>query len=1037
MRNARGTDLTLHAMTVRCPTCDRMLELPHGAVEAGAEFLDTLAAVECPHCGLVAVEPHLDPTVTYQQEHRKLARVGHFVPLRLLGQGSSGEVWLADDVNLGRKVALKLPRSYDPQSISLSFEAKTAANLNHPNIVSIYEIGVEGDQVFIASEFIDGMTLRDYLSAGKPTVARAIDLLQRISRALHYAHQQGIVHRDVKPANILLDREGQPYVTDFGIAKRLHADATISSEGQIIGTARYMSPEQAGGRTKETDHRADIYALGVMLFEMLTRDVPFRGNVRAILDQKITHDSPSPRTLDPSIPRDLETICLKCLEREPEKRYTSAQELVDELDRFTAGAPIRARPISRAERVWRWCRMRPAIAGLLVSLFLSLSLGLIGVTFFWRQAARSAEVSRQSLYRSQMNLASVHLSNGDTAGVREMLSRVASNPELAPLRGFEWYHYHGLTLPLVLVANHGDGVRDVAVSREGDVCATIGREKEIRVWDVRTGELVRTLAIDGGSFQSIDFSPTTRHLVSGSDDGFVRIWNPLEDGRVLRQVPHGPQIIKVGYSPDGNRVLSAGSSGAVRIWDAAAGTVLAEIPTGKKNGNTRDVRFSADGKKVIVAMEDGHLRVWDFEKYQTGSLPEQELDSNPTLETFAQSDDGRFLVTGDFHGRLTIQTAGSATSQVHKSVWGRIDDMEFLRGSQLLVVTANDGKLHFFDAERRRETRTLNAHGLSSGSLARSADGKSLVSGSGDGSVTLVKLNGLTTPTILWHNAPVRGLEFSADGQRVLAADDSGELRLWNLETGQPEPPGDLQKHSARAISRQPRGPLVAAAGTGPTVAVWDSESRSLARELEISRSGALAVRFCPSGRRLVVATRKGPIHIYNAQNWDQAPLDIPAREGKVTALACSPDDQLLAVANDAGHVEFFDLSRGEAQGPPVTMKSEPTTLEYCDGGRLLAVGTNVGEIHVWTVAPRELRMIIKGHTARINVMALLPGTQTLVSAGRDRQLKLWDVTSGELIAPLIGHQRQVFSIAVSHDGRTIVSGGLEGDIRVWNGTPN
>jgi eukaryotic-like serine/threonine-protein kinase len=361
-------------LTVRCPSCDRLLEIPRPeGKDSGFEFLPRLASVNCPNCGLVTAHWELDPTVTYQQFRtaRKQERVGHFVLQRLLGQGSAGEVWLADDVNLNRQVALKLPRSLDPEMVGLLFEAKTAASLRHPHIVSVYEVGEEAGQVFIATEYIDGLTLRDFLTAGKPAVSRTVDLLMRIAQALHYAHQHGVVHRDVKPANILLNKEGEPYVTDFGIAKRLNAEATISSDGQVIGTARYMSPEQAAGRTKETDSRSDVYALGVMLFEMLTGEAPFRGNVRAILDQKVSHDPPSPRTYDRGLPKDLETICLKCLEREPQKRYQSALELAEELRRFSIGEPIRARPISRVERVWRWCRMRPVVAGLLASLFLS------------------------------------------------------------------------------------------------------------------------------------------------------------------------------------------------------------------------------------------------------------------------------------------------------------------------------------------------------------------------------------------------------------------------------------------------------------------------------------------------------------------------------------------------------------------------------------------------------------------------------------------------------------------------------------------
>ena len=1021
--------------TVHCPKCDRLLDVPHRSGDGTGSHPSKQTSVFCPNCGNVSTEQNLDPTVVYQQKRSPDAqsRVGHFTLIRRLGHGSAGEVWLAEDINLGRQVALKLPRSHDQETMSLLFEAKTAASLRHPHIVSVYEVGLDGDQVFIASEFIDGLTLRDFLSAGKPQIDVAVNLLTNIARALHYAHQQGIVHRDVKPANILLNQERLPYVADFGLAKRIDADETISNDGQVVGTAKYMSPEQASGNTRATDARSDLYALGVIMFEMLTSEVPFRGNVRAMLDQKVNVDPPTPRTLNPSIAKDLETICLKCLEREPSKRYSSALDLAEELDRFTAGEPIRARPVSQPERAWRWCRRRPVVAGLIAGLFLSLSVGLLGVTFFWRQAERNANVARQSLYRSQMNLASVHLNHGDISGVREMLHRVATDPDVSQLRGFEWNYFDRQIAPVTQVANQGEPVTDVAISRDGDICASIGRGPQIHVWDTRACELVRSLSVDDKLiFQSIDFSPTTMHLASGSIDGFVRIWNPLQDGRVMQQMKHGPRVILVRFSPDGKQVLAAGASGAIRIWNVADGTLLAELPTGKR-GATKEVRFSDDGKKITVATEDGHLRVWDLERFKTDPQPELEFDSARKLEVIAVSADGKLVAAGNYNGRLTLQAPGNSEEFAHDSTWGLIGDIEFLTGTSLLAVASSNGQLHLFDTLRKQEIRSIDTHSLTAGQLARSANGKSLVIGSGDGSVTLVKLEGLARPSILWHEEPVRDLEFLPGGTRLVATYESDVPQVWNLETGESKPFATGAGRSVTSVSVQPNGKLLAGGGSEPAVVLWDSDSLSVIRELSTQPTGARFVQFSTLGRRLAVATRRGPVRIYQASDWDKPPVEITPSD-KVNALTFSSDDQLLAIASENGSVELFDAATGAFRESSIKLKSEPSSLQFCDAGRVLAIGTNIGEIQLWDMPTHRVRAVIKGHTARINVLATLPNSQTLVSAGRDRILKLWDVPTGELIAPLAGHHRQIFSLTVTSDGTTIATGSLEGDIRIWSG---
>ncbi len=1035
-------------MTAYCLQCGRELEEPEPSL--GAADGTTRSRTKCPVCDRDDAGDDPERTRTYVPGNdAEEMQVAHFALIRRLGQGGFGEVWLATDRRLGREVALKLPRASGKDSPSLLFEAQTAASLRHPHIVSVFEVGEDAGQVYIASELIDGCTLRDRMTAGRISAAKTVDLLIPIAEALHYAHRRGIVHRDIKPANILLDRADQPYLADFGIAKRNAAHIAQAPEGQVIGTARYMSPEQAGGRIGETDARSDLYALGVTMFEMLTGETPFRGNASAVLRQKLADDAPSPRRFDSGIPKDLETLCLKCLERTPDKRFASAQELVEELTRVRLREPIRSRPISGAERLWRWCRRRPAVSSLLASTFLSLTLGLLGVSIFWRQAAASATAVRQSLYRSRMNLTSNHLENGDIVGVREMLTRIATDLEPAAAggsgMGFAWNHFDTVTRPIHPVANAGEAVQGVAISRDGELCAAIGRGFEVRVWEARTNELVRTLTTEVEPFGSLDFSPAGAVLATGGNDGFVRLWEPLTSGRMLREMRHGPRVGLVRFSPDGRRLLSLGRKGAARLWNAETGEKLAEIPTGQ-SGLPRDARFSADGRTLYVATDVGHVRVWDLEPIvaqgpEAVPLPLRQFDVSPALECLAVSADGTRLVAGDYHGILAIRSLETDETTRQQTYWGRIDAVEFI-GPRLVAVAANDGQVHLFDLDRRQEIRQLNTHGLTTGSLARAADGRTLAIGSGDGSVSTLALEGLAVPTILWHgirpgpedvgkNAPppVRGLQVLPGNQRAVAAYDSGELRVWDLRAGTWRPLSDDKERTGRIVALQPQGRLFATAWNKPAVTLWNAETLKPEHEIPTEPTGAVAMAFAPSGQQLAVAGRGGPIALYGSRDWAKAIRTLPPGKTETVSLAFAPDNRTLAVARESG-TDLIDLASGAVRATvPV---DQPSVVAYCPDGTL-AIATMTGEILLWDSAAGGLRARIKGHTGRIHALSPLPGTATLASAGRDRSIHLWDVPSGELIAPLHGHFRQVFSLSCSADGTKILSGGLEGEVRVWS----
>ncbi|MCA9237550.1 MAG: serine/threonine protein kinase [Planctomycetales bacterium] len=354
-----GSDVVLASMQqpqglhIRCPHCASPVELLADTPDED---------VTCRACGstFCLVEREGSETAT-----ANLRSIGRFELLSRLGVGGFGTVWKARDPELDRIVALKIPRRGQLPDDDVDFffrEARAAAQLRHPHIIPVFEIGRADDTVFIVSEFVRGVTLADWMKNEQPSIREAATLCAVAADALDHAHERGVVHRDLKPANIMIDEAGQPRIMDFGLAKRETGEITMTCDGQILGTAAYMSPEQAAGQGHWIDRRADVYSLGVVLYQLATGELPYRGKMEVQLSSKLLDDAPDPRKLNRHIPADLATITLKCLERDPNRRYAGAGAVAAELRRFLAGEPIHARPLSKVARLTRWAKRKPALA---------------------------------------------------------------------------------------------------------------------------------------------------------------------------------------------------------------------------------------------------------------------------------------------------------------------------------------------------------------------------------------------------------------------------------------------------------------------------------------------------------------------------------------------------------------------------------------------------------------------------------------------------------------------------------------------------
>ncbi|MBL9139130.1 MAG: protein kinase [Verrucomicrobiales bacterium] len=1011
-------------------------------------------------------------------------RFGDYELVEEIARGGAGVVYRARQRSLNRVVALKMllfGGGGDPDRIRrFRVEATTAASLNHPNIVRVLDIGEHNGQPYLAMELVDGSSL-DGLIRDRPLAPeRAARYVERAARAIAFAHERGVLHRDLKPSNVLVDSFDEPRITDFGLARHLNGGSELTITGQALGTPNFMPPEQVAGDLSRLGPASDVYGLGTILYALLTTRPPFlAGSVEATL-AAVCESEPVPlRQLNGQVPRDLETICLKCLEKDPAKRYPTALELAGELECFQRGEPILARPVTRSERAWRWCQRKPALASIgLLAASLLLLLGVGGPIAAYRinqaRATAMAEAGRaqRSLYASDMLLAFQALENNNRGRVRALLEKhrlpagaeigspnsgtedaraVATSDSRLPadLRGWEWRYLWSQTLSdeLHTLTLEPNRVWRVAWSAKGDRIATAGaipgtNATRVKVWGVAERRELRRVDVPV-SVSELRFLGRDELLVIGARDLAIYLWNSAT-GRATEIPTDENSLGAVTLAGDG-RTLAATGTDWVGIWD---------LESGQRTASTHSPGILVANDRAIALSADGHRLAYNnfLGTFANSQILLAESTSATTLanwsghkdriERLEFSPDGKWIASGSLDGAVKLwDTEGRALRFELSGHTAAISAMAFSPDGQRLATGGWDQRILVWNVATGERLGRLQGHTQVITSLAFSPGGERICSSSRDGSVRVWSAEiAKALPIVLTNEPPVFASEFAPGADGFWTFDGGDAITTWNptemSETGTFHTP-----ESWAAKFRTGPGGLIAIQLTNNHVAVYATSPLRLLSERQESTNSVRALAFSLDGQRVAIARDEWPERPASTVDvWDwkseKSLSSLQLRPQRVAGMGFSRDAALIGIGYQDGWIEIWRLadSRRVAafQG---TSEWANRILFLSDQRRVVCASSVSGFIRIWDLVRETEAASLSGQvTAYTQISESMDGCR-LAGGGGDGTITIWDLESYAEVATLRGHKDPVLSMAFLPDGDTLVSISRESK-RIWRATP-